>query len=1194
MTAPPPTTSAHPAVSAAAPSPAMNYAHSTASDAASLASATTFTTTPPFVANVKPAPEYISLSSASQLATDVADARADEDQTWRLHHRATVAESAVASVNQFLDRQLYEYINVARTTNLNALKPAVTEVLKKNLARDAIASAQDNLEDLLALQADDEFNEDVRPSSQSNARFNLEFTWKRSRLRVMMRTEKSEFDIDDDERYVREEGLNTTFSETAGVISLASEIFLAGVLDYLGDTVLTLASQVALTRIQRAGSTSTLAENNDEVTYILVEDADLERAILNSPLDRQWRAWKKSVRIFNRSSHQSHSAASSPVVVRRGSLWDRIPDRPENHYPEHVLASNIPLPENQRDVDEIEVPGLAKDPDRPESAQQSYDAPRFYRPQSASFGANRQYRSGSLVKSRPVSVPLPITTPLVEAPGAWPTDTPAAEIVDPTSRFAEGQAGEGLPTVQTYDSERPESRDSAHTEKASVSSQPTSLDDRLPAMKVVQRPKRLAIYGPSSARYTQAFNLSQEGLELAADLDRPFSPEDFLASRNLSGSHSGLTPTTDESKSQTLEPPAELSAERYEESDSATETESDPEQAIGTAVSSPRHDRSLPTSPLARQFPGLGISRSGSDASSRRERTPIHEQRVSADFMRSRRTSKLTDSDSSSPGKRGSLRQISTTSHRESLDERKKFPTSSMTSELDFDALLQRDETIKYTLTPETVRDMPDRPFSPHARVRKQTLFRSNSRENFKKDSDAQSVRSNRSTTWSLGGSRDKKEPKPIEETRRKTSISRPSPQNLHALPSGQVAREPVMQTESTRDFADFIRSTGPDKEPNPVVPGLAASRSMSSLRATAQAQAASGRDAPPLPKPGTAGGKYIPRSPLGPPPKRVGNRPSLMARGATGSSDNNSDLIDFIRGGPPGPGGKARIPNNIAPFAEWEGEDGGDLRTTITGASEMPRSSTTNLNRPLTSSTSDSRTGLLMNGSSNINYGSNNTPKLPMSPLTQPSSPSMNLVVHNVRPTVTGDGRTRSRIKDPYAIPDDSDDDDEEDVLAALPGVGTNGASVGGAEKPRAGSITSMHSSAGRSPAMSNGNTPTLSPNPGYDPSIRSVRSATSTTAVRPAHITSQISSGYIPRSNKPKMEVRSAGVVKNTRLDPFHSSGTSDLADFLMSSGPPEPPQRREPAPAPSVGARGKSDKPEKKKSKFWQRKTTYVDMP
>lgn len=1191
----------------------MSYSHSVASDGTTLSSAASFANTPLFVAQVKPSPEYISLTSASQLATDIADSRADQDHTWRRTSRAAVAETALSLVNAFLDRQLYEYMNVAKTTNLALLKPAVTDVLKKNLARDAIASAHENLQDLLALQADDEPEHQGRPHSQAGSRWNLEFTWKRSRLRVMMRTEKSEFDIEDDERYVREESLSTTFSETAGVISLASEIFLAGILDYLGDMLLSQATQLAIARTQRRGSTSTLSADPNEPTYILVQEIDVERAALNSPLDRQWRAWRKSLRSLQRNSQQSNSAANSPVV-RRGSLWDRLPDQPENHYPEHILAANIPLPTSQRDVDEIEVPGLAKDPDRPQSAMQSFSRPLSNRPQSAGFGANRQSKAEkSLDKLRPFSLPVPILTPSVDVPGAWPGATPVEEIIDPVTQYAEGQAGEGLPTVDNLDSERPESRDSADTEKLTpVSSKTASLDDLVPPMRAAHRPKRLAIYGPSSSRYTQAYNLSSEDLQLSADLDRPFSPDDFLASRNLHTSPSALTPPAEDIKSRSFEPPAELAAEPFEETDLDSNSEED--NVALTAVSSPGAEKASLHSPLSRQFPGLGLSRSGSDASSRR--TPVHEQRVSADFVKSRRTSKLTDSDASSPGKRGSLRQIVT--NRDSLDERRRLPTSSLTSEQEFDLLIKSGETVKYTLTPETVRDVPDRSVNPHVRVQKQTLFRSGSKENCKKDSDGQSVRSMRSTTFSMGG-KDKKDRSSVEESRRKTSISRPTPQNTSALPSGQTAREPVMQTESTRDFADFIRSTGPDKEPNPVIPALAASRSMSSLRTTASAQAVTLTNAPPVPNlPVNPGGKYIPRSPLGPPPKRSANRPSLLARAATGSSDNNSDLIDFIRSGPPGAGGKTRVPNHIAPFADWDDEDGGDLRTTVTGASDMPRPPASMYNRPQTSSSSNSRTGLLPNTSSKYN-----PPSLPTLPLTQQTMPSLKLLLPNVRSAPSNPDptqRKRSRIKDPYAIPGDSDYDDEEDELGDLPADRVNDSfgggaqvpqatsnmspAVAGAEKSGANSVTSLHSSAGRaSPSMSNGKTPILSqgvspgelPKPGYEPSIASVRSATSTTAIRPAHITSQISSnGYIPRSNKPKLEMRSAGVAKNARLDPFHSSGTSDLADFLRDSGPPEPPARRapEPAPAPTVGARGK---PERKKGpKFWQRKATYLDMP
>jgi hypothetical protein len=1094
-------------------------------DGASLASTTSFTTTPPFVANVTPAPEYISLSSASQLATEAVDARADDHTTLRIHHRATVAESTLASVNQFMDRQLYEWINVARSTSLDVLKLAVTEVLKKSLAREAIASADENLQDLLALQADDTFDQDA---SQPASKWNLEFTWKRSRLRVMMRTEKSDFDIDDDERYVRDEKLTTSFSETAGIISLASEIFLAGVLDYLGDMLLAMATHVAIARVQRRGSTtSTLVDQNTEVTYILVQDCDLERAVLNSPVDRQWRAWRKSMRSATRTSP---SFTNSPAV-RKGSLWDRIPDRPENHYPEHVLASNIPLPQSNRDVDEIEVPGLAKDP--------SHAVSRPHRPQSAGFGARR---SEFVAKARRNSVPTPIATPFVDAPGAWPDTTPLAELEDASTNLIEPEK---------------ESLDSAHTQKASISSIPTSIAESVSAIKAVQRsPKRLAIYGPS-----------------ASNLDGPFSPEDFLAGRNLNDSLSGLTPTFEEDKSNAFGSPAELPAEPFDEHD------------CETAISLANSDASPKTSPLTRQFPGFGFSTSASDSSSR---TPATEQRVSTEFLRSR---KPYTPIASSGNNKGSLREISTTSNRDSLDGRRKHVTPPKNAEQDFDALLNSEETIKFTLTPETVRDMPARPSSTQNRVKKQTLFRSNSRENFRRDSDNQSMQSTRSTTWSI---QDRKDSRLAEETPRKTSISRPSTQNVRPLPSGHFVREPVMQTDSTRDFSDFIRSTAPDKEPNPVVPSLAPTRSIAALRAMASAQVASLNNAPPLP---SSAGKYTPRSPLGPPFKR-----NLTARAATGSSDNNSSLIDFIRSGPPEAATKTRQPNVIAPFADWDGES--ELLKAISGADETPKSCSS---RPLTSSSSDSRSGLLLNRASESNYGSSQSPQLPSLPLIQPSLDYDYTMTSTTRHAVSDDGRKRTRIKDPYAIPgdfddddgDDDDDDDDyyyhEDRLVALPVY--NAFSTTGAEKSRNNSIPSLHSSIGRpSPATSNGNMPALSTSSlsGGSP-IHSANSSSTNTAMRPAHITSQISSnGYIPRSNKPKPEVRSAGVsVKNsTRLDPFHpSTGTSDLADFLMSSGPPEPPQRRAAEPAKS-----------EKKAKFWQRgnksasnaRATYTDLP
>lgn len=442
-------------------SPLMSRTGSVASDALSMVSGVT-AILPNYLTHIKPAPEYISHASASQVANEAQDAQRgrisdDEDASAERNGKAAVAESAVATVNAFLDKLLYDILATARSTSILALRPAVTDVLKKNLARDAIATAEDNLEDLLALQDDDDSDDNGKVTSPSSSpRWNLEHIWKRSRLRVMMRSEKSEFDIDDDERYTQDEGLLTPerrFSQTAGVISLSAEIFLAGVLDYIGEQLLTLAAIAASSRTRRRASISRATSGSGGTSHVLVEESDLEKAALNSAMDRLWRVWRKSLRARGLIPGRGRSASggsrvdltgsSSPTMIRSGSSGsidtvamarDKIPSLPDMHYPEYILASNIALPMTPRDVNEIAVPGLAKDPDTPSLAQnrtsrqeqlvngrqgsrttrtakQDYFYDPFRTPQEADA-------------QRPTSQPTPMATPFVDAPGAWPVETP--------------------------------------------------------------------------------------------------------------------------------------------------------------------------------------------------------------------------------------------------------------------------------------------------------------------------------------------------------------------------------------------------------------------------------------------------------------------------------------------------------------------------------------------------------------------------------------------------------------------------------------------------------------------------------------------------------------------------------------------------------------------------------------------------
>lgn len=225
---------------------------------------------------------------------------------------------------------------------------------------------------------------------------------------------------------------------------------------------------------------------------------------------------------------------------------------------------------------------------------------------------------------------------------------------------------------------------------------------------------------------------------------------------------------------------------------------------------------------------------------------------------------------------------------------------------------------------------------------------------------------------------------------------------------------------------------------------------------------------------------------------------------------------------------------------------------------------------------------------------------------------------------------RKRFRSKDPYAI-DYSDEEEDDDELTALPG---NKSSAGRGqesladflrdseppvnnaplpitsasgpkarefmEKARNDSVKNLrqngtHGSNGIGQNGVNGKAP-------YAPSVADSTFTNGTTATaRPAHITAQVSSaGSVPKSNKPKMEVRAAG-GKNARMNALHESNTGDLADFLRSSGPPGddgPGATRigqsameNGAPAPVVGKTGSVGP--KKGVKFWQRKR-YTDLP
>jgi hypothetical protein len=369
---------------------------------------------------------------------------------------------------------------------------------------------------------------------------------------------------------------------------------------------------------------------------------------------------------------------------------------------------------------------------------------------------------------------------------------------------------------------------------------------------------------------------------------------------------------------------------------------------------------------------------------------------------------------------------------------------------------------------------------------------------------------------------------------------------------------------ESMRDFADFIRSTGPSPgQEKPVQPfvnmsgngvkSTNASNSSLGRKASTRQNGARGLDSPSA-KP----------------------RINMEPRSPAGLSSGNDDLIDFIRQGPPSASnGEPRIPRNVAPFRTTVDSDQFDQMLGGHNNIESAYGSTAStLESKQSTQTINSRTGLIPEPKV-VQPAYSNTPQKLSGNMTS-ASPS--------EPVIT---RTRRRVKDPYAIDlsdeDDDDDDEDDDQLTALP-HSSHSPAPAAAPAPASRQESLMDFLNAADPPSTSAPQPFML----SDETIAKARAKARLNASNP----SLASSGYgavssvasdAPRAYKPRLQARAPAVAPDIRS--VSKTPTSDLADFLRNSGPPEPVVRNE-------GKGGKDG--EEKKRRFWRRGKTYGDMP
>lgn len=292
-----------------------------------------------------------------------------------------MSAEALTLVNSFLDQLLFNFLSISRATTLASLRPAVSEVLKPKLAKDAVNNADEELREYLGEGDEEDY---VQPQGSNSSRdWDLELVWKRTRLRCMVYSSLGDMEEEDEDLYMEQENLEIGADEqVSDVISPAVAIFLTSVLEYMGELTLTVAGQAAYhrlrTRFQKEINEG-VRNPTDIADRIVVEEQDMERVALDRTLGRLWRGWKKRIRspVIDLNGRPFSRASDSPALSRVATHSDAEAEtkKSETKASSHELSpSEIALPMGSNDVDEIEVPGLAAnsdDEDEEEIAEES-------------------------------------------------------------------------------------------------------------------------------------------------------------------------------------------------------------------------------------------------------------------------------------------------------------------------------------------------------------------------------------------------------------------------------------------------------------------------------------------------------------------------------------------------------------------------------------------------------------------------------------------------------------------------------------------------------------------------------------------------------------------------------------------------------------------------------------------------------
>ncbi|KAH6968625.1 hypothetical protein DER45DRAFT_581555 [Fusarium avenaceum] len=986
--------------------------------------------------SVSPSAAFIAASAASQIVTNDHDSHADTCDP------ALVSVEALQLVNSFLDQLLFNFLSRSHATTLANLRPAVSEVLKPKLAKDAVNNADEELREYLG-EGDEE---DFVPDQGDKARdWDLELVWKRTRLRCMVYSSLGDMEEEDEDLHMEQENLEIGANEPASeIISPA----------YMGELTLTVAGQAAYHRL-RAKFQKEVNEGTRNTTdvadRIVVEEQDMERVALDRTLGRLWRGWKKRIRSptidlngrpFSRASNghlrQDSVFSDSPALSRVATRETEAEAEAEAEN-EAVEPSKIALPMKENDVDEIEVPAEAEDEElsgrRPKSLLilplgiiQGLPTPTLSQPNTPTLASRK--RSNSL----PTPNASPYRAAAKRSKEAATTETSAVgdkqdlhEKVsteqissdepkeDQESKSKDGkrlskiitsriqsrqEIAEGDPTY-----EKAEILTSARVSVAGSSSPALSdtggpfplkrsssspTGSRSPSAEAADRIRRASLTIPASSGLSNGVSAVDAQAQNVPAVTAPKSRSPVDA---LRGSMPSAAPISESDEEVDRNRTREQRPHKYLAYQPSTPTV--PEAASPTEAKRPQNIVGSP-----HQSPVLQQSSSGTRLASMRSNTSESIPERPADISRktsgySNRHASRNEKVPTSPTHSIGMVSIERSKTRDSDEDgsaQTPRPThtsgssaSSATSRLkavrtsednsnrsnvarNFEELIQSNQTITYTLTPENMRNMD------HKQSPDNTTFKGS-----RKSEDIRAHNRSRSSSATTEAKKTHTHHRIGDERLKSISSSNPGRPRMSAAP-----REARVPSESTADFAEFIKSTGPAGDTRPTQ-----FRNVSS---------------PNIPSKASLDGRRV---------SSTSSRNRYMPRDAVMESSNgNSDLIDFIRQGPPGVNSN-RIPHNIAPWDTTGTEESSAGKAVDANIPDIRYSQASTHNTessmPSIHSSINSNTALLKNKG-------------------QPAPTSNMFDDDEMMPK-----RKTRRVKDPYAI-DFSDEDDDDDAPLATP----------------------------------------------------------------------------------------------------------------------------------------------------------------